>query len=65
MAEILRKMQITDATFYRWTKKCAGMGVPELQRLKKLEDENSRLKRLVADPSLDRTMLQEVLAEKL
>jgi putative transposase len=62
--EILRKMQITEATFYRWKKKFAGMGVPELRRLKQLEDENSRLKRLVADLSLDRTMLQEVLAKK-
>jgi putative transposase len=65
VAEILRKMQITEATFYRWKKKYAGMGVPELRRLKLLEDENSRLKRLVADLSLDRTMLQEVLAKKL
>jgi putative transposase len=65
VAEILRKMQITEATFYRWKKKYAGMGVPELRRLKQLEDENSRLKRLVADLSLDRTMLQEVLAKKL
>jgi len=65
VAEILRKMQITEATFYRWKKKYAGMGVPELRRLKQLEEENSRLKRLVADLSLDRTMLQEVLAKKL
>jgi putative transposase len=65
VAEILRKMQITEATFYRWKKKYAGMGVPELRRLKQLEDENGRLKRLVADLSLDRTMLQEVLAKKL
>jgi putative transposase len=65
VAEILRKMQITEATFYRWKKKYAGMGVPELRRLKQLEDENGRLKRLVADLTLDRTMLQEVLAKKL
>jgi putative transposase len=65
VAEILRKMQITEATFYRWKKKYAGMGVPELRRLKQLEEENGRLKRLVADLSLDRTMLQEVLAKKL
>ena len=66
VGEILRKMQITEATFYRWKKKYAGMGVPELRRLKQLEEENGRLKRLVADLSLDRTvMLQEVLAKKL
>ncbi len=65
VAEILRKMQITEATFYRWKKKYAGMGVPELRRLKQLEDENGRLKRLVADLTLDRTMLQEVLSKKL
>ena len=65
VAEILRKMQITEATFYRWKKKYAGMGVPELRRLKQLEDENRRLKQLVADLSLDRTMLQDVLSKKL
>ena len=65
VAEILRKMQVTEATFYRWKKKYSGMGVPELRRLKQLEEENGRLKRLVADLSLDRTMLQEVLAKKL
>jgi putative transposase len=65
VAEILRKMQVTEATFYRWKKMYKGMGVPELRRLKQLEDENRRLKQLVADLSLDRTMLQDVLSKKL
>ena len=51
--EITRKMGVTQATFYRWKKKFAGMGIAELRRLKQLEDENKKLKRLVADLSLD------------
>lgn len=65
VAEILRKMQVSEQTFYRWKKQYAGMGVPELRRLKQLEEENRRLKQLVADLSLDRTMLQDVLSKKL
>lgn len=65
VAEILRKMQVTEQTFYRWKKPYAGMGVPELRRLKQLEDENRRLKQRVAHLSLDRTMLQDVLSKKL
>jgi putative transposase len=62
--EITRKMGITQATFYRWKKKFAGMGVAELRRLKQLEEENKKLKRLVADLSLDKAMLQDVLSKK-
>ena len=65
VAEIIRKMGISEVTFYRWKKKYAGMGVSELRRLKQLEDENRRLKRLVADLTLDKQMLQEVLSKKL
>jgi putative transposase len=65
VAEIIRKMGISEVTFYRWKKKFAGMGVSELRRLKQLEDENRRLKRLVADLTLDKQMLQEVLSKKL
>ena len=65
VAEIIRKMGISEVTFYRWKKKYAGMGVIELRRLKQLEDENRRLKRLVADLTLDKQMLQEVLSKKL
>jgi putative transposase len=58
-------MGITQATFYRWKKKFAGMGVAELRRLKQLEEENKKLKRLVADLSLDKAMLQDVLSKKV
>ena len=62
--EIIRKMGITQATFYRWKKKFAGMGVAELRRLRQLEEGNKKLKRLVADLSLDKAMLQDVLSKK-
>ncbi len=62
--EICRKMGISEPTFYRWKKQFAGMGVPEIRRLKPLEDENSKLKKLVADLTLDRAMLQDVLRRK-
>jgi putative transposase len=65
VAEIIRKMGISEVTFYRWKKKYAGLGVAELRRLKQLEDENLRLKRLVADLTLDKQMLQDVLSKKL
>ena len=54
--EICRKFGISQATFYNWKRKYAGLGVSELRRLKQLEDENARLKRLVADLSLDKEM---------
>ena len=63
--EITRKMGVTQATFYRWKKKFAGMGVAELRRLKQLEEENKKLKQLVADISLDKAMLQDVLSKKV
>jgi len=62
--EICRKMGISDATFYNWKKKYAGLGPSELRRLKQLEEENAKLKRLVADLSLDKAMLQDVLKRK-
>lgn len=64
VGEICRRMGITEPTFYRWKKKFAGMGVAEIRRLKQLEDENKKLKQLVADLSLDRSMLQDVLRRK-
>jgi putative transposase len=63
--EVCRKMGVSEQTFYRWKKKYAGMGVTELRRLRQLEEENRRLKQLVADLSLDKTMLQEVIRKKL
>jgi putative transposase len=65
VAEVCRKVGITEQTFYRWKRKFAGMGVAELRRLKQLEEENKKLKSLVADLTLDKHMLQEVLAKKL
>jgi len=63
--EVCRKMGISDATFYNWRKKYGGLGPSELRRLKQLEEENAKLKRLVADLSLDKAMLQDVLAKKV
>jgi putative transposase len=65
VAEVVRKMGITEQTFYRWKKKYAGLGVAEVRRLKLLEDENRKLKQLVADLSLDKKMLQDVLSGKV
>ena len=56
--EICRKMGVSEPTFFRWKKWFAGMGTAETRRLKQLEEENTKLKRLVADPTLDKTMLQ-------
>lgn len=65
VAEVCRKMGVSEATFYNWKKKYGGLGVAELRRLKQLEEENARLKRMVADLSLDKQMLQEVIQKKL
>ena len=65
VGEVCRKMGISNQTFYSWKKKYGGLGVPELRRLKQLEEENRRLKRMVADLSLDKQMLQDVLSKKL
>ena len=62
--EICRKMGISEPTFYRWKKVYAGMGIAEIRRLKQLEDENAKLKRVVADLTLDKAMLQDVLRKK-
>ena len=65
VAEIVRKLGISEQTFYRWKRKYAGLGVAELRRLKQLEEENRKLKQLVADLSLDKKMLQDVLSKKV
>jgi len=65
VAEVCRKLGISEQTFYRWKRKFAGMGVAELRRLSQLEEENRQLKQLVADLTLDKQMLQEVLRKKL
>ena len=64
VGEICRKMGIAEATFHRWKKVYVGMGVSEIRRLKQPEDENGKLKRLVADLMLDKTMLQDALRKK-
>lgn len=63
--EVIRKLGVSEATFYRGKKKFAGLGVAEVRRLKLLEDENRRLRQMVADLSLDKRMLQDVLPKKL
>src|SRR5688500_9748582 len=64
VAEVCRKLGITEQTFYKWKRRVAGMGIAELTRLRQLEDENKKLKSLVADLTLDKHMLQEVLRKK-
>ena len=63
--EVCRKAGISQQTHYRWRKKHGGLMPSEMRRLKQLEEENARLKRLVADLSLDKEMLQEVVRKKL
>ena len=63
--DVCRKAGISQQTYYRWRKKYGGLMPSELKRLKLLEEENNRLKRMVADLSLDKVMLQEVVAKKL
>ena len=65
VGEVCRKMGIAEQTYYRWKKKYAGLGTSELRRLRQLEEENGKLKGLVADLSLDKAMLQDVLTKKL
>ena len=65
VAEICRKAGISQATYFNWKKKYAGLLPDEMRRLKQLEDENGRLKRIVADLTLDREMLQDVIRRKL
>ena len=65
VAEVCRKMDISDATFYNWKKKYGGLGISEVRSLKQLEEENRKLKQLVADLRLDKKMFQDVLSKKL
>ena len=65
IAEICRKLGVPEQTFYDWKKKVGSMGVAEVRRLKQLEDENNKLRRVVADLSLDKEMLQDVIRRKL
>ena len=65
VTEVIRKMGVSEQTFYRWKKRYSGMTSSEVRRLKQLEEENRRLKRLIADLSLDKAMLQDVISKKL
>lgn len=62
-AELCRKYGVSDATYYKWKAKYAGLSVSELKRLKTLEEENRRLKQIVADQALDNWALKELLAK--
>jgi putative transposase len=64
VAEIVRKLGISEQTYYTWKKKYGGLGVSELLELKAIREENRRLKSLVADLSIDKTILQEALRKK-
>jgi putative transposase len=65
VAEICRKVGISQATYYLWKRQYSGVGVSELRELRQLREENGRLKRLVADLSMDRQILQEIVSKKL
>ena len=65
VAEVCRKAGISEATYYNWRKKYGGLMPSEMKRLKQLEDENQRLKKMVADLSLDKEMLQDVIRRKI
>lgn len=65
VADICRKLGVSEQTFYRWKKKFAGMGIAELRRLRQLEEENRTLKQLVADLTLNKHMFQEAIRKKL
>ena len=64
VADVCRQLGVSEATFYNWKRKYGNLGVSELRQLRQLRDENARLKRLVADLTLDRHILQEVLKKK-
>ena len=64
VAEITRRLGVSEGTFYAWKKKFGSLGTAEIRELRQLREENSKLKRLVADLSLDKTMLQDVISKK-
>ena len=65
VTEVFRKAGVSEATFYKWRKKFGGLMPSEMKRLKQLEEENGKLKKIVADLSLDKEMLQDVIKRKL
>jgi putative transposase len=64
IAELIRQVGVSEQTFYRWKKKYSGLEVDQLRQMKQLQEENTRLKRIVADLTLDKAMLQDVLRRK-
>ena len=64
LVELIRRMGISEQTFYRWKKQYIGLEVDQVRQLKQLEEENTRLRQLVADLTLDKAMLQDVLSKK-
>ena len=64
LAELIRRVGISEQTFYRWKKQYVGLEVDQVRQLKRLQEENARLKQLVADLTLDKAMLQDVLSKK-
>jgi putative transposase len=65
VVEVCRRVGITEQTFYRWKKQYVGLEIDQVRQLKQLQEENGKLKKLVAELSLDKAMLQDVLAKKL
>ena len=65
LVELIRRVGISEQTFYRWKKQYVGLEVDQVRELRQLQEENSRLKRLVADLTLDQAMLQDVLSKKV
>jgi putative transposase len=65
VVDVCRQLGVSEATYYTWKKKYADLGVSELRKLKQIEDENARLRRIVADLTLDKQILQEVVRKKL
>jgi putative transposase len=65
VGEICRRLGVSEASFYRWRKRFGSLGVTELRELKQLRDENTKLKQLVADLTLDKHILQQALSKKL
>ena len=64
-ADVCRQLGVSEATFYIWKKKYGELGASEVRRLRQLEEENARLKRVVADLTLDKNILQEVIRKKV
>jgi putative transposase len=64
VAELIRQVGVSEQTFYRWKKKYRGLEVDQVRELKQVREENVRLKRIVADLTLDKAMLQDVLSKK-